>query len=215
MCRACKNTRCCLLAAVLMLIFVGTLLAGQKSNAARCISVRIEFLLQAGEGFQQEIGNLMFEVRPDTAPEEPNGWTFAIYGVGGNDLIAPVNIPLRFNPSQILGSGYGLLASESLHAPRELPFLLSDSDYELVVSLRSDALWPSSAPDPDHAADKFISTIANLPLGLLRLKSLKVDISQDDHIRSANFEVNFIIPSGFPLDPSLKRHSSPCPQPFK
>jgi hypothetical protein len=215
MCHACKSSSRCLLAAVLTLTFAGTLLAEQKSKATRCMSVSIEFSLKAGEGFQQEIGNLTFDVRPDTTPEKPNGWTFSIHGVGGDDFIAPVNIPLRFNPSQILGSGYGLSASESLKTLRELPFLLSDSDYELVVPLWRDALWPYSAPDPDHAADKYISTLARLPLGLFRLKPLKADISQDDHIRAASFEASFIIPSGSPLDPSLKRRLSPCPRPFK
>jgi hypothetical protein len=210
-----KNSSRCLLAAALTLIFAGTLLTEQKSKATRCMSVSIEFSLKAGEGFQQEIGNLMFDVRPDAAPDRPNGWTFSIYGKGGDDFIAPVNIPLRFNPSQILGPGYGLSARESLQTPRELPFLLSDSDYELVVPLWRDALWPYSAPDPDHAADKYTSTIAKLPLGLLKLKPLKVDISPDDLIHSANFEASLIIPFGSRLDPSLKQHPFPCPRPFR
>jgi hypothetical protein len=61
----------------------------------------------------------------------------------------------------------------------------------------------------------FAGTIAKLPLGLLKLKPLKADISPDDVIRSASFEASLIIPSGSNLDPSLKRHPSPCPRPFR
>jgi|WetSurMetagenome_2_1015567.scaffolds.fasta_scaffold169303_1 hypothetical protein len=210
-----KSSNHWLAAAVLPIILAGMPMGQQKLNAPQCTSVSISFSLKAGESFQQEISNLMFDVRADTSSEEPNGWTFSIYGASGDDLIAPVNIPLRFNPSQILGPGYGLSARESLQTSRELPFLLGNSDYELVAPLWRDALWPYSAPDPDHAADKYTSTIARLPLGLIKLKPLKVDISPDDVIRSASFEASFIIPSGFHLDPSLKRHSSPCPRPFK
>jgi hypothetical protein len=215
MCNSRKSPNRGLIAAALPLILAGMLMGGQKPKAPQCTFVSIAFSLKAGESFQQEIGNLMFDVRPDAAPDRPNGWTFSIYGKGGDDFIAPVNIPLRFNPSQILGPGYGLSARESLQTPRELPFLLSDSDYELVVPLWRDALWPYSAPDPDHAADKYTSTIAKLPLGLLKLKPLKVDISPDDLIRSANFEASLIIPFGSHLDPSLKQHPSPCPRPFR
>ena len=189
--------------------------AQERQKAQQCAAVTIKFSLKAGESFQQEIGNLMFNVRADASRERPNGWTLSIDNADGNDFIAPVNIPLRFNPSQILGPGYGLTAKDSLKNNRELPFLINDSDYELVAPLWQDALWPYSAPDPDKAADNYTRTLLRSPLGMLRLRILQADISPEDLILSAVFEAEFIAPAQFHFDPSLSPRRSPCPSPFK
>ncbi len=123
-------------------------------DAAQCKAVTIKFSLKAGESFQQKIDNLTFNVKADSARMPGDGWGFSIDDAAGRDMIAPVNLPLRFNPTQILGSGYGLTAKDSLKFERELRFLLRDSDLKVVDPLWRDALWPYSAPDPDHAADK-------------------------------------------------------------
>jgi hypothetical protein len=200
---------------LLPLMLAGLLLGQQKPKTPQCKSAILAFSLKAGEGFQQEIGDLAFALRPDAALGKVNGWTVLMIGEGGNEFIAPVSIPLRFNPSQILGPGYGYSAKDSLQMQRELPFLLSHSDYELVNPLWQDALWPYNAPDPDRAGDKYVSAIAKLTLGMLKLKVLNADISPDDVIRSASFEVSFVVPSGFHLDPSLKPRPVACPHPFK
>ena len=200
---------------MLPLLFIAMIPVPQKQRAQQCNAVTIKFSLKAGESFQQKIGNLTFNVRADTSRDLPNGWTFSLDNADGHDFIAPVNLPLRFNPSQILGPGYSMTARDSLKWNRELPFLINDSDYEFVVPLWHDALWPYSAPDPDKAADKYISAIAKMPLGLLRLKILKADISPDDLILSASFEAEFIAPVQFHLDPSLSPRRSACPSPYK
>ena len=203
------------LATMLPLLFIAMIPVPQKQRAQQCNAVTIKFSLKEGESFQQEIGNLTFNVRADTSRDLPNGWTFSLDNADGHDFIAPVNLPLRFNPSQILGPGYSMTARDSLKWNRELPFLINDSDYEFVVPLWHDALWPYSAPDPDKAADKYISAIAKMPLGLLRLKILKADISPDDLILSASFEAEFIAPAQLHFDPSLSPRRSPCPPPYK
>ncbi len=205
----------CLTGALLLPILSGMLTGEQKSKSLHCMSVSVVFSLKAGESYQQEIGNLTFDMHANTPIGKPNGWNLSIYGESGDDYIAPVSIPLRFNPSQILGPGYGLSASQSLQTPRQLLFLLNESDFQRILSLWHDALWPYSAPDPDRAADIYISTAAKLSLGLLKLKTLKADVSPEDVIRSATFEASFIVPSGFHLDPSLKPQPYSCPQPFK
>ncbi len=189
--------------------------APQKQKAQQCSTVKVTFSLKAGESFHKEIGNLTFSVRADTSQERPNGWTFSIDNTYGDDFIAPVKIPLRFNPSQILGPGYGLTARDSLKSIRELRFLINDSDYELVAPLWRDALWPYSAPDPEKAADLYTSALRRIPLGMLRLRILQADVSPEDLIRSASFEAEFIVPAQFGLAPSLSPRSSSCPSPLK
>ncbi len=93
--------------------------------------------------------------------------------------------------------------------------MLRDSDLKVVDPLWHDALWPYSAPDPDHAADNYISALSRLPLGLLRLKILHADISPDDTVRSASFEAHFVVPAEFQIDTSLEPRSAACPPPFK
>ena len=94
-------------------------------------------------------------------------------------------------------------------------FLLSASDYERVDPLWKNALWPYSAPDPDKAAGAYIGALESLPLGMLKFKILESDVSPDDIIRSASFEVEFTAPASFRFDPLLKPHTAVCPPPFK
>lgn len=206
------NSRHLLLWAILFFLFTGIVSAQQKPTAIRCNAVTFKFSLKAGESFQKAIGNLTFKVQSGTAQERPNGWTFSLDNADGQDFIAPVSIPLRFNPSQILGPGYGLSARDSLKNNRELPFLISDSDYELIVPLWRNALWSYSAPDPDHAADNYVGALGRIPLGMLRLKILQADVSPEDLIRSASFEIEFTTPAQFHFDPSLSPRPSSCPQ---
>jgi hypothetical protein len=203
------------LANVLPLLFVGMTSVQKSQNAQHCSVVTIKFFLKMGESFQQKIGNdLMFSVRADTSRERPDGWTFSIDNADGHDFIAPVNPPLRFNPSQNLGAGYGLTAKDSLKHNRELHFLINDSDYELLAPLWRDALWPYSAPEPDKAADSYTSALLRIPLGILRLRVLQADISPDDRILSAIFEAELIAPAQLQFDPSLLPRQGPCPAPL-
>ncbi len=198
-----------------------TLSSGQSlpsppgQGVAQCNAVTIRFSLKAGESFHQRIGDLTFNVQADRAQDSPNGWEFSLEDAVGRDMIAPVNLPLRFNPWQILGPGYGLTATDSLKNNRELRFLLRDSDLKVVDPLWHDALWPYSAADPDHAADKYIGALSRLPLGLLRLKILQADIPPDDIVRSASFEAEFVVPAEFQMDTSLEPRPAACPPPFR
>jgi hypothetical protein len=205
---------CRLLPGVLLLLFVGD--ARESRSAQQCPAVTISFSLKAGESFQQEIGNdLVFLVRADTSRERPNGWALSIDNAAGRDVIAPVNPPIRFNPSQILGPGYGLTAKDSLKNDRELHFLISDSDYEFVAPLWQDALWPYNAPAPGKTAENYTGALARIPLGVLRLRTVQADISPEDFIRSATFEAEFVSPAQFQFSPSLSPRPSACPPPFK
>jgi hypothetical protein len=128
-----------------------------------------------------------------------------------HDFIYPVNSPLRFNPSQLLGCGYGQTSRESWRINRELRFLVNESDYERFGSFLNNALWPGDAANPDRAAAEYLTALGKLNTGLLRLKILHADVAADDVVRSVGLKVEFIAPSNFHFDPALRPHSFSCP----
>jgi hypothetical protein len=199
-----------LLTFIMLLFLRGIIPAQQKQQT--CNVVNLKFTLKAGESFQQKIGNLAFCVKTD--PEKERGWRFSLEDEVGRDYIAPVNLPLRFNASQDLGPGYGKTALESLKGMRELRFLINESDYKRLDPLWKNALWPYNAPDSDHAGGIFLDAIKRSALGMLRLRIMNADISPNDAIRSASFEVEFVAPSQFSFNASLSPNRSTCPPPF-
>jgi len=188
-------------------------LSAQQQRQTECREVTLNISLKAGQSYQQPVGgNLMLTVRANGSLKPPNGWTFSLYDSAGHDYIAPVNLPLRFNPLQILGPGYGLTARESLKMDRgEMQFILSESDYKRIEQLWRYALWPYSAPDPDHAADNYVTAIKELRAGWLRVKTVESDISPDDIVRSAIFVFELTALSDFQLNPALEPKAIVCP----
>ena len=86
---------------------------------------------------------------------------------GNDDYIYPVNPPLRFNGEQILGPSYGDDTKKSLGHPCELFFLLSSDDYDRIMPLATNVLWPYSAPRPENAADEYQTALRALTKGQL------------------------------------------------
>ncbi len=195
---------------LLWLIFATTAASQSAQNAPQCTSVSLEFSLKAGESYQRKVGDLTLQV-----PAAQNGWSLTLDDAEGHDYIYPVNLPIRFNPWQILGPGYDLSAKESLKMDRELRFLLNNSDYEFVKPLLTGALWPYSAPDPEHATEKYVDALGRLRTGLLQLKIVRAEVSPDDNVRSATFRVDFTAPIEYRFDPSLTPHPAACPKSSK
>ena len=167
----------------------------------------LSFSLEEGDNFQQVINDLTFKMKPGGS----SGWGFSLEDVKGRDFIYPVNPALRLNASQMLGASYGDTAKQSFSHGRELRFLLSGSDYDAFEPYVGYALWPYTAPDPDHAGERYLSELEKLRTGLLRMTIIRADISQQDEARSAEFKVEFIAPRTFRFVPSLGPRAVACP----
>jgi hypothetical protein len=196
--------------AVTLLIFTWQGSVHRQAANLHCTKAVMEFSLAAGKSYEQPIGgNLTLKI----AQREPNGWTFSLEDAAGHDYIAPVNPPLRFNPTQIIGPGYNLTAQQSLKMDRgEICFILNEADYNRIDQLWQYALWPYDAPDPDRAGGNYITAINKIKTGTLRLTVLKSDVSPDDIIRSATLRIEITAPEEFPLNPALGSQPAACPE---
>lgn len=175
-----------------------------------CTQITLKVSLTAGQNYEQPIGrDFTLNVLANSTP--PNGWTFTLDGPSGDDYIAPVNPPLRSNPTQILGPAYGFTARDSLKIDRRIRFILGEADYKRIEQLWHYALWPGNAPNPDHAADDYVTAIKQLRAGWLRVKTVESDISPDDIVRSATFIWEITAPSEFHFNPALKPKAVVCP----
>lgn len=200
-----------LLGAGVFLLLASELFPQETKAAPQCAAVTLRISLKAGDTFQRRINGLTFRVRATKDAGSCYGWRFFLEDAAGHDFIYPVNPPLRFNPSQLLGCGYGESAQQLLKWDRELRFLLDQADYEHFDPLVEKALWPYNAPNPAHAAEDYLTALAKLRTGLLRLKILSSDVAPDGAVRSAELEVELIAPSDFHFDSSLKPRSTACP----
>jgi hypothetical protein len=182
----------------------------QPSTSPQCSAIEMVIRLDAGNSYEQGIGNgLTFKIV--AMKDEEWGWVLSLEDTARRDYIYPVNPPLRLNPSETLGRGYGDSARQSLSHERNLRFLLDNADYNRLEPLVDHALWPYNAPDPNRALDEYVTALQNLQTGLLKLKVLASDIAPDDSVRSAKFHVEFVAPQGFRFDASGHPHPSACP----
>ena len=94
---------------------------------------------------------------------------------------------------------------------RRMRFILTERDYLRLVPLMKDALWPGDSPDPKHAAERYLKAIRTVRTGVIRLNTVRFEVSSDGLIRSATFQVNLIAPTSFHFDPALKPYSTVCP----
>lgn len=196
---------------LLLMLYPSLVHPEQNQTAEQCKVVTLRISLKAGQSYEQRIGDLTFTVRAASSRKPGDGWYFSLEDESGHDYIAPANLPLRFNPRQILGPGYSLTAQKSLSWNREVRFLMDKSDYDKIEPLWKHALWPADSPNPQNAAKNYLNTLEQLQGGRLSLKVLDFSISSDDVIHSARFEIEFIAPNGFHFDPSLMPSIAPCP----
>jgi hypothetical protein len=191
-----------------LLMIVGSLPAQELSSRPSCKAATISFSLIAGETLQESIGDLTFKMEP----LKSTGWDFSLEDAKGRDFIYPANEALRFNSSQTIGAGYGDSAKQSLSHGRDLRFLLNDHAYDAFEPYVEHALWPYTAPDPDHALDQYAAEFDKLRTGLLRLTTVNSDISENDAVHSGEFRLEFIAPVTFQFDASLPTQSVACPE---
>ncbi len=193
------------------LVLFGPLQPQLGASGNSCSAVSFTAKLDAGNSFAQKVGALEFKMRAAPGKDLCGGWTFTLEDAGGHDFIYPVNFPLRFNPSQLLGCSYGLTVRQGLEMKRSLRFILSERDYLQLEPLMKDTLWPADSPDPKHAGERYLQAIRTIQTGLLRLETLHSNVSPDGLIRSATFRVALIAPASFQFEPGLEPHPAPCP----
>jgi len=174
--------------------------------------------VEAGDRFQKQIGgDLVFHLEPERLGSDgvQNGWRMTISSPRSpeKDHIAPVNVPLRLNPVQDFGPGYGDTKA-SLSRPHDVRFILDDRDYDRIHPLWTNALWPYSAPRPERAADEYVSALTRLRMGRLVVTVLSWETEPDtDSIRRMRFRADVTTPGTFALDPDFGTRTVPCPPP--
>jgi hypothetical protein len=210
--KATGGLRVALLGSAALSFFVGTLLSQGKGTQPQCASVAISFALKTGDSFKQPVSDLTLKLQPMASTGlASTGWIFSLVDTKDRDFIYPVNPALRFNGSQTLGAGYGVTAKQSLSYGRELRFLLKGSEYDVFWPYVEHALWPYTAPDPDDAADQYLSELDKLRTGFLRLTVVHSDVSESDEVRFAEFRMEFIAPTTYQFVPSLPSQAVACP----
>jgi hypothetical protein len=203
--------RTTVMATLVGLALWGGLWSRSSASGPHCNAVSFAARLNVGESFAQKVDDLEFKIRPTHDKGFCDGWTFSLDDPDGHDFIYPVNMPLRFNPSQFLGCSYGLTARQGLEMKRSLRFILTEGDYLLLDPLMRNALWPGDSPHPEHAAERYLKAIAAVRTGLVRLNTLRFEVSSDGLVRSAVFRVDLIAPADFHFNPALKPFSMTCP----
>ena len=204
--------------AILLPLLMATLHA-QTVRASRCQAITLTAELSAGDRFEEPIGSaLVFQLDPARlGPNgELSGWEMKITTAAAapdDDYIYPVTPPLRFNGVQTLGPSYGDDAKKSLSYPHEVRFLLRRSDYDRIVPLLTNALWPCQAPNPDKAGPEYLAALEKTPAGWLKLTVLSYALAPGtDLIRHIKFRADFVAPKDFIFLSELRPESATCPR---
>ena len=136
-----------------ILLFTSSTTSSSAGREPICHEISLQGLLRAGEQFRTKIGGgLELRLLPmwfsDPSTTTPlDGWRIDLVPVKpagsmqeGEDRIFPVNLPLRFNPWQDIGSTYGMTAEQKLQRPILYAFVPDDESFRRIGSLATDAL---------------------------------------------------------------------------
>jgi hypothetical protein len=178
--------------AVVALLLVASSLFAKEPAKADCKSFRFDVSLSAGHDFEKPIGEgLTLTIQHE---EGGTGWDIALTKKD-RDYIYPANLPIRFNPLQIIGPGYG----QTLHdqtSNRTMKFLWKDAEYERITRLEQDVLWPYQTKDPDKAIDDYTHAITRASIGELRLvvRDFK---AEKDQLVAIDYDAEIVVPQAF------------------
>lgn len=187
--------------------------SAQTPISRQCKTVMFRVSLEQGRSYQKNIGALTLKIDAQKDVHDKDlGWYFTLVDDLGRDYIYPANLPIRFNPLQILGPGYDFSAHDSMSWNRSARFLLSKSDYERIDPLLKQALWPVDSPDPENAGRHYVNALRNADGGIMELNILDSEISSDNVVRRMVLEITLTAPASFPFDPSLPPETGDCPQ---
>lgn len=214
-----------LLGAAGLLVLTSAASSRPAPSESRCHTITFEGEILAGQPFKRDIGGgLMLELIPQNfgdAKAALSGWRIEILGNSGkpppasrDDYIYLVNLPLRFNPSQDIGTSYGISVEEKLRYVLTYAFVLNKTDYKKMVYILDDALWPYAARNPEAADERYLSTLGTLELGELRFAALRhLTADRGQSIRELHFRMDVTTPRSFKFSPMFAAHPSACPVP--
>ncbi len=191
-----------MLLAALISACVFAAIEAQAQPAPSCQSVVFKVALDVHHDFQVELGGgLLFRVRSEKEP----GWFLDIVPAeaASNDYIYPVNLPLRENPNQTLGAGYGESVNSSLGHPHEMRFLLDRSGYERVSALIGNVLRSYQTSDPDKAVSDFMSAVDSARKGSLRVTVSSYKTDKTGTLTRIKLRVLITTPLDFQFAPGL------------
>jgi hypothetical protein len=192
--------------------FVLGAMLSQAQVSSSCNSVSFKATLQAGEDFEKELGGgLLFRVKVKS--EKQPAWFIDIVPAEATakDYIYPVNRPLRFNPNQTLGAGYGESVKSSLSYPHQMQFLLYKADYDQVFPLVDNILSPNKTSDPDEALFEFANAARRAKKGTLKviISSYKTDAT--GALVRIKLRVQITTPLEFQYAPGFYQMPTACP----
>jgi hypothetical protein len=200
-----------MLRATLISAFVVAALLSQAQVSSSCNSVSFKVTLHVSEDFEKELGGgLLFRVKSAKQP----GWFVDIVPAEATsqDYIYPVNLPLRFNPNQTLGPGYGESVRSSLAYTHEMQFLLYKPDYDRVSSLIGNVLWSSQTSDPDKALSDYASAARKAKKGMLKVNVFSYKTNNaTGALARIKLRVQITTPLEFQYAPGLTPMPASCP----
>jgi len=196
-------------AVLLPLCLLATIGVRAQSSFA-CRSVFFKVVLNAHDDFERELGaGLLFRVKSG----KESGWFIDVVPAEENkkDYVYPVNLPLRRNPNQTLGPGYGESVDSSLGHPHVMNFLLNRSDYDRVSGLIGNVLRSYQTSDPDKAVSDYTNAVDEARKGQLKVtvSSHKTDPKTGAPAR-IKLRVQITTPMDFPLAPGFNPLPSSC-----
>ena len=208
-----------------ILLFTCSTISSRAEREAMCQEILLHGSLRAGEHFSTKIGNgLELRLLPmrfsDSSTATPlDGWRIQLVPTEaagsvqeGGDRISPVNLPLRFNPWQDIGSSYGMTAEQKLERPILYSFVPDDEGFRRIRDLATDALWPYSARDPAHATEAYLTVLNTLALGTIRFSATHYRTAEGGKsIVEMAFIAQIIAPEGFAFAADSPR-TVPCLQ---
>jgi hypothetical protein len=201
-----ESSRRIFLAALLLLLLLSSVARAEQSLS--CQSVSFKVALNAGEDYQLELGGgLLFRVMSEKEP----GWFIDVVPAEANtkDYVYPVNLPLRLNPNQTLGPGYGETVKSSLSHPHEMNFLLDRNDYDRIFGLVEKLL--SSYQTPDKLLSDYNNAVDDARKGWLRVRisNYKTD-PRTGSLTHIKFRVEIVTPADFQFAPGVNPWPAQC-----
>ena len=154
-----------------------------------CRQIVLRGAVRAGDTFSRTLGGgLELRLTPtrfsDPATPAPlDGWRIEVGPVrltralsGLEDRIYPVNLPLRFNPNQDIGTSYGISAKQKLQDPIDYAFVPDEQGFRAVRDRATDALWPYASRDPSRASEDYFEALDALSLGSIRFVPIHYEL---------------------------------------
>jgi len=192
--------------AALVLVIAATPASAKSAEPFPCRAVSFVANVTDGVAFERRIS-------PDLVLRLVD-WRVTLTPTGAPDVdyIYPVNPPIRFNPMQDFGAGYGLSAKQSMQMPRELRFVTGKKDYDRIDPKLIGALWPYDAPRPKTASADYLSTLKSLTTGALKITALDYELdSTREEVLRARFSVELTAPVAIGFLPELHPKPASCP----